>query len=384
MPGISCKRLPIAYTQKYFASEITRDTKQFVLDHFVNEGAQHYLSEKKLATVNWPRPLGCNGSIEDGFTFVFAISLAPTLELSHWKEQTFIAPKRKNYTDLDTQVSSFVSYLENIPSPKNAQTIEPGDWVRFRAQLRTPHATVPLHEPTQYWLNITMPHATTTCMESFVGMRVGQTATLPATALLNLQPDSTPTDYSFDVTIEYVMKTNNLPIESIQTSLHAPDEKSLHDKLIEVFSYRNDISLRKSIIEELFYMLLSTYRFDIAPHAITRRKELLLALMQRNPDNLVYTKQKKFLPHITLMAEAKLKEESLIDAIATQEQVTVTQEDITSYLALQTHDRLKEFLYFTPLNDDTISSDQPCAEYILAQTVRREKTLNMVIEQLAS
>ena len=48
MPGVSCTRLPVAYTQKYFASEIERDTKQFLLDHFVNEGVQHYLSDKHL------------------------------------------------------------------------------------------------------------------------------------------------------------------------------------------------------------------------------------------------------------------------------------------------------------------------------------------------
>lgn len=365
MPGISCKRLPITYTQKYFASEIERDSKKFILDHFVNEGIQNYLSEKKLSTVNWPRPIGCNGSAAKGFTFIFALSLAPDFDLTEWKTHTFIAPKRKNYTDLDTQVSSFVRYLENIPQSKQANTIEPGDWVRFKAQLKTPHTTAPLHTPSEYWLNITTPHTNTTCMEAFVGLSVGEKVTLPATALLDLQPDSTQTEYSFDITIEYVMKTNHLPISTIQNSLEAQDEKALHDKLIEVFSYRNDISLRKSIIEELFYMLMTTFRFDIAPHAVTRRKELLLALMQRNPDNLVYTKQKKFLPHITLMAEAKLKEESLIDAIANYENITVSQDDITSYLALQTHDRLKEFLYFTPLNDDAITSDRPCSEYAL-------------------
>ena len=150
-----------------------------------------------------------------------------------------------------------------------------------------------------------------------------------------------------------------------------------------LFSFRNDISLRKSIIEELFYSLLNAYRFEIAPHAITRRKEFLLFLMQQSPDNAVYTKQKQFATQITLLAETKLKEEALIDAIAQQEEISVTPSDISHYLSLASNERLKEFLYFSPLNEELLSSEQPCGEYILTQSVLREKTLNSIIEKLS-
>lgn len=383
MPGVSCKRLPISYTQKYFVAEIERDTKRFLLDHFINEGVQEYLQKKHITIINWPRLVDTSGDAQSGYSFTFALSLAPTLKLDSWEEQTFIAPKRKNYTDLDTQVDSFVTYLENIPSPEHTDTIEPGDWVHFRAQLRSPHVRNPLHDAEEYWLHITAPHASTTCMKSFVGLKLGQTISMPANSLLDLEPDQTATEYHFDVTIEYIMKAQNLSIDQIKKSLLSDPSDDIEGKLIEVFSYRNDVSLRKAIIEELFYVLFSSFRFDIAPHAITRRKELLLAMMQRNPDNLVYTKQKQFLPQLTLMAEAKLKEESLIDAIADHEGITVDEQDIISYLALQTHDRLREFLYFTPFGQDGITSPQPQAESALGQVVRREKTLNFVIEKLA-
>lgn len=383
MPGVSCKQLPISYTQKYFAQEIKRDTQQFLLDHFVNEGVQNYTEKHQLAIINWPRLSNINGNTEEGYKYTFALSLAPSLDISDWQQNTFIAPKRKNYTDLDTQVSSFVQKLDAIEPATDATIVEPGDWVRFKAQLRTPHLTTPLHSAAIHWLQITSPHATTTCMQHFVGAHIGQTFQLPATALIDLQPDAAPTDYEFDVTIDSVIKAAHLGTQTIQHSLHTKTPEELHDKLIEVFSYRNDVSLRKAIIEELFYILFSIYRFDIAPHAITRRKELLLTLMQNSPDSLVYTKQKHFLPHITLLAEAKLKEEALIDTIATYENIQATQDDITSYLSLYSNERIKEFLYFAPLTDDIMASDQPCSEYNLSQIVRREKTLNFVIKQLA-
>ncbi len=381
MPGMSCKNLPVSYTQHYFAQEIERETQRFLHEHFIQESIQTFLHDHKIATVNWPRLKAIIDDTSNSYRFTVSLSLAPVISLENWQAYTFIAPKRKNYTDLDIQVESFITTLKKEKPPETR--VESGDWVRFAAQFRSPHIQTPIHSPLYYWLRITNPLLASTAMQKFLNTQVNDSFTLPASALSTTQVHTPQTDYYFDITIETIVKTNTISLPQLQESLNVSDHLHLHNKLIELFSYRNDISLRKSIIEELFYSLLNAFRFEIAPHAITRRKEFLLFLMQQSPDNSVYTKQKQFNSHITLLAETKLKEEALIDAIAQYENITITPTDITHYLSLASNERLKEFLYFSPLNEESLSSDMPCGEYILTQSVLREKTLNTIIEKLS-
>jgi len=382
MPGMSCANLPVSYTQHYFAQEIEKETEQFLLNHFVEEDAQSYLEENKINIINWPRLAAIEGNATKGYTFTLALSLAPQLALNSWKSQTFTSPKRKNYTDLDIQVESFMSSFSGEDKP-NDQISSPGDWVRFSAHFRPTRDATIVHSPSQYWLRLADASLTTPALRNFFSCKTGSTFSIPAQALSSLQPHVDMGDYSFDIHIEQVVKTNSLTIAQVRNSLSVTDHETLHNKLIEIFSFRNDISLRKAIVEELFYALFNTFRFEVAPHAITRRKELLHFLVQQNPDSSVYTKQKHFPEHMTLLAETKLKEEALIDAIAREEGITVDPLDISHYLSLASNEKLKEFLYFSPLTDDVLSANQPCGEYVLAQTVRREKTLNHLIRQLS-
>ena len=384
IPGMSCKHLPLRYTQQYFAAEIERDTKHFILEHFINESVLYHLDERRANIVNWPRLTGISGSLANGFTYTFAVSLAPEVAVSDWQSLTFLPPRRKNYTDLDIQVSSFIAQLDDVPTPENPETIERGDWVQFQATLASPHSTAPINAPTVYWLHTAATHVPTSYTDSFMGKKVGDTFAIPATTFAETYRNSKESDYEFSITVMSTIKNNFVPLTDLAESLSVPAPADLPDRLIEIFSLRNDMSLRRAIIEELFYLMFSVYRFDIAPHAVTRRKELLLTIMQNTPDSLVYTKQKQFLPHIGLLAETKLKEEALIDAIARYENITVTHDDIRHYVQMASHDRLKEFVYFTPLTDDLASSHDPFSERSLSHVVRREKTLNAVIAQLAT
>jgi FKBP-type peptidyl-prolyl cis-trans isomerase (trigger factor) len=382
MPGLSCSTLPITYTQHYFSHEIEQDTQQFLYDHFIEESIHFFLQEHGVSIVNWPRLQDISGTAANGYTFTVGLSCAPHIALTNWQKHTFIAPKRKNYTDLDIQVESFIATLQHTKSDTTT-IVETGDWVHFSAQLRSPHIQAPLHSTSNYWLRISIPTLATPAMHQFLGSSKNATFSIPATTLTTNSAAQTHSDYVFDITIKQVVKTNKLTLSQVQTSLATPTHTDLHNKLIEIFSFRSDVSLRKAIIEELFYSLFNAFRFDIPPHAITRRKELFLEIMQSTPDNSVYTKQKHFSTHLTLLAEMRLKEEALVDAIAQKENINVTSDDIAHYLSLASHDRLKEFLYFTPLTEETLTTDRPCSEHVLHQVVRREKTLNAIIQRLA-
>ena len=52
--------------------------------------------------------------------------------------------------------------------------------------------------------------------------------------------------------------------------------KEMLQKLIEVFSYRNDMSQRRTMIEEALSLLLQKHKFDIPSYLNLAQKELLL------------------------------------------------------------------------------------------------------------
>lgn len=234
MPGISCSTLPISYTQHYFAQEIEKETQQFLFEHFIEGNVQNFLQENKIATVNWPRLKEITGSAQAGYIITMALSLAPHLALNGWHTHTFVAPRRKNYTDLDIQVESFIATLDPEIINRNA-TVETGDWVRFSAQFRSPLVQTPVHSQTQYWLRITNPVLTTPEMTQFLNAKIGSQFTVPASALSSRQETTFSTDYYFDITIEHIVKTQKLSVQQVQDCLHVCDHQTLHNKLIEIF-----------------------------------------------------------------------------------------------------------------------------------------------------
>jgi len=152
--------------------------------------------------------------------------------------------------------------------------------------------------------------------------------------------------------------------------------------LIEVFSYRNDISQRKAIIEEMFNLLFSKHRFEVPKHLIIRKQEEILSSLKKRPDYQVYKLNKNFTDQVALLGEKQLKEEIIIDQIASHDNVKVDTRDIQNYLNLFANHRLKEFVYFKPHQESFEDSTSPIHNSLLKQFCRREKTLNYVLYHL--
>lgn len=185
--------------------------------------------------------------------------------------------------------------------------------------------------------------------------------------------------YSFLVKIQAITKGRYFIMDHFKNMFKLKNKTEIHNKLMEVFSYRNDQSQRKSIIEEIFHLFLTKHRFEVPKHLILRRQEDILIILSQKPDYQVYKAQKDFYDHIELLAENQLKEEILIDQIAYNEDITVDIKDIHHYLQLFNNKRLKEFVYFKPLLEPIETTNNPLSSSLLKRAVAREKTLNYVI-----
>ena len=73
---------------------------------------------------------------------------------------------------------------------------------------------------------------------------------------------------------------------------------------------------------------------------------MVLAAVQNNPDYHVYKAQADFKEKVKQLAEKQLKETIIVDAIAYQEGLSVSDEDVRAYLNFMKRPRMKEFVHF--------------------------------------
>lgn len=186
----------------------------------------------------------------------------------------------------------------------------------------------------------------------------------------------------FDLVVDTVWRSDYFCLDLFKSAFNLGSQKDVHDKLIEVFSFRNDISQRRSIVEEAFRALFSRFRLEVPRHLVLRRQEHILKNVKTLPDYHVYKSSGTFEKQIEELSERQLREESLIDFIAQNENIKLEKFDVEKYLNLLSNMRLSEFVYFKPQAEDFGRTVLPIREQDFTGEVLREKVLNFVINSI--
>ena len=377
--------VPTNYLKEYFAKEIQRDTQHFLFRHFVLDFLLANLIEHKVMYTSWPRLDNITLHDDNTLRYRFILSQPPELPLKEWKHFIFKQPKRKNYKDLDKQVSLFLKNENDHAKKQDLSITEPGDWVHFEIQLLDPSGEPLLSSSLahSYWLRLTEQQLSSELQQLFSNRSLHERFTTTIPPLSEEGEDTESLPCAFGIFIKRIVKGNYLCVEFFKNTFKLKTRADIHRKLIEVFSYREDISQRRSIIEELFHLLFTKHRFEVPKHMITRKKELILQSLKNQPDYHVYKGHRAFAQQVESLAEKLLKEEIIIDQISFAENITVNSQDITHYVHMFNNERLKEFIYFRPMIDQLDETDTPIHHHLLAQAVLREKTLNHMIHVLS-
>ena len=193
---------------------------------------------------------------------------------------------------------------------------------------------------------------------------------------------ATDMNYTFRVDIKDYLPHAYFSFDLFNHHFNIKTEKEMHLKLIEVFSTRNDISQRRETIEAVLKLLCKQYYFLLPAHLLDRQKLMVLTAVQNNPDYHVYKAQADFKEKIKQLAEKQLKETIIIDAIAYQEGIKVSDDDVRAYLNFLKRPRMKEFIYFIFPPYKMLGQDVPLSAELVKRYCLREKTLNHVINHL--
>jgi FKBP-type peptidyl-prolyl cis-trans isomerase (trigger factor) len=378
--GLKNMTLPSEFVEEEHMEEIKNNVKRFVLKHIVIDYLLQEVSNKKISVANYPRLKGMILCENGDAKYLFDLSVAKLLPLKDWKLFAFKSPKRKRYKDLDKQVDLFIKREIEKHKKQDSEIVENKDWVNFESIIvdNNEKAIVPIHK-SNFWMRINTAHVEKPFQTDFIDKKINSSFIADRIPVNEEFQDTLTENSKFLITIKSIAKGSHLCVEALKTIFKLKNKMDIHNKLIEVFSYRNDISQRRSIIEEVFHLFFSKHRFEIPKHLTIRKQESLLEMLKKQPDYQVYKSQKDFYNKVATLAEKLLKEEILIDQIAYKENLKTSGKDIKHYLTMFNNSRLREFVYFKPAFEPLEETDLPLSEGYLRQSVLREKTLNHII-----
>jgi len=384
IPGFARGQAPLAYVEENYHSSLLRHTTSFLYRYFVLETLLELLDQQKVLLAGEPRLSEVFVSPDKDGHYNFDISLHPGTDLSTWKNLPFRPPRRKNYKDIDRQVESFIKDEQTFAKEYADEGIVIGDWVYFSIHPLSADGTPFFGEKEDLylWIKIGNEEADNPYQELFVGKKIGDQFSSNATCLQEYFCNQLEGGYTFFVTIHEIVPQSVFSFEQFKQHFKLKNSKDIQQKLIEVFSYRNDLSLRRSILEEGLRLMTQKHSVQAPPHLILRQQQLVLEAVTHNPDYQVYKTHPNFKDHIQQLAEKQAREILLIDQLIVQEGITAGPGDVACYLNLIKRPRTKEFVYFNPPSSKLEGQESPLPAVVMKKCCMREKALNHVIYHL--
>lgn len=382
--GFHKRETPADYIEQNYQENILCHVQEFLLRYLVLEFLQTEIRSRKILVAGTPRLTKIDIKRNQDALFTFDLSLFPPISFQEWKYLPFKAPVRKNYKDLDRQVDSF---LQDEIAAKEAyhekNGIGIGDWVNYSLTLlnQDMHPALDVHSA-NLWLKIGDEEPDKPFQELFLKKANKACFTSNNSILQDYFVEPLNSNYTFAVTVNDVIPHNYFCLDQFKQQFRLKSNKEMYQKLIEVFSYRNDLSQRRSMVEEALKLLFSKHKFEIPNHLVLRQQKNVLEAVQHNPDYHVYRVQKDFKDAVKELAEKQVREEIFLDQLAFEEDLQVQHNDLKNYLNLTKRPRTKEFLHFNPPMTKMRGQEHPIHNHELSRICLREKTLNHIIYHL--
>lgn len=381
--GFARGMVPISYIESTCKQYILDHLKEFFFNHSVITFLCQELYRNKIVIAGEPILKAINVDSSQDAQFVFTLKTVNPNVKHEWKKFPFKSPSRKNYKDLDRQVEAFLKEEDELQAKNTLTGIQASDWICFAIVIiPTNEAPTLASYKSTLWLKIGREEPDREAQELFIGKKVGDCFTSTSNFLQYYFSKQLDTQYVFEITILDHVVAKNFSLDLFKHHFKIKTLKELHQKFIEIFSFRNDLSQRREIVESAFKTLLKYYQISLPRTLVDDQEQLVLRVLRRNPDYPVYKAQKDFTHKVTLLAEKQLKEAILIDHIAQQEQVVITPEDLRAYLNILQRSRTKEFIHFNLPPTQLSGQEQPLPAGIIHQACLREKTLNYIIQRL--
>lgn len=381
--GFAKGAAPLSYIQEHYRPTILDHVQEFIFKFFIIDQLYEALLQKKIAVISEPILHAIELEPGKNAIFTFAVSHINPIEFREWKHFLFKVPKRKNYKDIDRQVENFIKEEQHLAHQFKDAPINIGDWVLFELELISNQKKSILNsEKSSAWIKIGSEEADVPFQQVFLGKRKDDQFITNSTCLQEYFSHNLPTHYQFSLTIQHVIPYNYFCFDSFKHHFRLKTNKELHQKLIEIFSFRNDILLRQAIVDEALHLLITKHHVRAEDNHIDQQKKVVLGLLQNTPDYSVYKTEQGFKDTLKKLATKQVSEIMLIDQLIFHEHISANAFDMRGYLTLLQRPRTKEFIYFMPPESKIDGQETPLPTCLIKRSCLREKALNHIIYHL--
>ncbi len=384
--GFEKGNTPMHYIEQNFRSHIIEHLKELLFTHCVVHQLYDSLNNQKIVIVGDPDLVDIKLDPESNAEFIFQLATAKFDQEERWKRLHLKPLNRKNYKDLDRQVSQFIqeelSLKKKFP---DTDTIHIDDWVNFEVSLLDceKNDLIPGYK-SDLWVRLQPGEDDKNLHELLLGKKVGDIFFSDAVFLQEYVSPASDIEYGFLVEIKQKLHGAYFSLDLFKHQFDLQDDIEIPAKLVEVFSTRNDVTLRKETIEAIFKLLSKQYFFVLPHHLLVQQQEMVLQAVQSTPDYLVYKSFEDFQDKIKSLAEKQLREAIIIDSIGYQMGITVDSQDICAYLNLLKRPRALSFMYFKVPRPKVEGHEIPLSSALLKRYCFREKTLNHLIREITA
>lgn len=381
--GLKDSKDSLNYIKDRFKESFLAHAKELLFKLHVMSNLYKSIHKNKILTSGHPRLTKINLLPNNDIKFTFEVTCPTSAEIDEWKYMVFKFPQRKFYKDLDKQAELFAKQESENEQKYANNGVDLNDWVCFDIWLATDDQKPLIAQLREnFWLKIGLGEAYLPFQEIFLGKKKDEEFFTNDLCFQEYFSEYMDTKYCFGIKIVAILPYAFFSVSQLQEHFKIKTKKKTHQKLIEVFSYRNDISLRRTIVEDLLALLLRKQSLAVPESQVLRHQQYLLDELQNNSDYPVYKVEKNFDLYIKQLAEKQVKEVILMDQIAYKENINCSHEDIALYLNLTQRPRTKEFIYFQHPALKANSLEYPISSEEMSQSCLREKTLNHIINHL--
>jgi len=381
--GFAQGSVPLEYIKQNFNVSIIEHLKEFLFHYFVIGFLNREIRAKKIFSAGEPRLTNIDVAPGKEARFHFDLTTFPPIEFQNWKYFPFKPPKRKRYKDLDRQVVSFVKEEKDRFKKKDDPSIKIGDWVCFDIDLLDEN-NKPVFGTQQenLWIKIGDEAGDEEYQNIFLNKKADDIFQTTETCMQDYFSSQIDTHYNFLITIKDVLHDDYVCFDQFKKHFKIKTNKEMVQRMVEVFSFRNDLSQRQMMVEESLRLLLQRHPFSVPKYLVLRQEHQVIDAVKNNPDYHVYRMQKDFRDYVRQLAEKQIKETILLDQLALRENITIGHDDIKHYLNLTKRQRMKDFIYFEHPETKIDGREMPISSELLKQSCLREKTLNHIIYHL--
>lgn len=376
--GLSKVGTPADYIKQNFTQNIVNHMKEFFFKYFVLSRLYKEVRAKKIVMLGEPRLVDCFLAIDKDAEYHLEFNTIYMPITRDWKYISFKSTQRKKYKDIDKQASEFLKEEEEKEKQHKDSGIEIGDWVNFSVAVIDINNAKLFDVDESLWIKIGQDDSTLPFQEVFIGKKIGDQFYSDHFSIQEFFNTENNIPHHFLITIIGRAPQGYFSIENFKKHFKIKTHKKAHEKIVEVFSYSNDMSLRRNITNEAFETLLKTYPIDIPEQCVLRQQQAILSALQDNPDYIVYRTEPGFNDRVKKLAEQQLKEVALIELLAHSEDLEASDEDTMLYLNLAQRPRTRELIHFIH-PEIAYASEIPIHTESLKQSCLREKALNHAI-----